>query len=65
MLKAVRIFAVTSVSGSARRFYIGDIVRFGTEASEQGGRIESAGAHFDIVGLLNYTTVIVPIFFNS
>jgi hypothetical protein len=65
MLKAVRIFAVTSVGGSARWFYVGDIVGFGTKASEQGGRVESPGAHFDIIGLLNDTTVIVPIFFNS
>ena len=46
-------------------FDVGDIVRLRTKASKQGGGVESAGAHFDIVGLLNNTTVIVPIFLNS
>jgi len=65
VLEAVGILAVASVRGPARGFYIGDIVRFGTKTSEQGGWVESAGAYFDIIRLLNDTTVIVPIFFNS
>jgi hypothetical protein len=65
MLKAVGVFTVAPIGGPARGFDVGDIVRLRTKASKQGGGVESASAHFDIIGLLDNTTVIVPIFLNS
>src|SRR5450759_1357320 len=58
----VLIFAVPAVGGSTRRLNVGDSIGLGAEHAEKRFRMHCPCPNFDIVGLLNHTSSIAPIF---
>ena len=51
MLQPVRIFAVAPILGAARGLHVGGLPRARAERAQRRGRMERAGAHFEIIGL--------------
>ena len=60
VLQTVGVFAVAAVSRSAGRLHVGSFPRFRSQGAEQGGGVESSGADFHIVRLLDDTTLFSP-----
>ncbi len=65
VLEPVRIFAVAAVRGSPGGFHIGHIPGFGSQGPEKGGRVEGAGAHLEVVGLLDDASLGGPVPFEG
>jgi hypothetical protein len=65
VLKPIWIFSVSAVSGSAGWFNIRNIPRFRSEGSKKSGRVESSCAYLKIVGLLNYASIVCPVFIKG
>lgn len=60
MLQAVRVFAITTVCGSATGLHIGSVPVFGSDRTQEGRRMKSAGADFNIQRLQDYTALSCP-----
>src|SRR6476659_9906573 len=60
VLHAVGIFAVPAVSRPTAGLHIGRAPRFRPERPKKRRGMKGAGAHLDIVGLMNHTTMIGP-----
>ena len=60
VLQAVGVFAVAAVGGAPARLHVGHVPGLRPQGPEQGGGIEGAGPHLDIVGLPDEATLIRP-----
>src|ERR1039457_4341076 len=61
VLKAVRVLAIAAVSRSPGRLYVSHFPRLRPEYPQEGGRVESSGPFFSIIGLLDDTPLSGPV----
>ncbi|MNV44985.1 hypothetical protein D3C71_1367680 [compost metagenome] len=61
-LQAVGVLAVAAVGGTARGLHVGGIPAFRADRAQEGGRMEGAGAHFQIQRLDQHATLLRPVF---
>ena len=61
MLQAVGVLAIASVSGPARRLYIGGIPASATKGPQGCGPVKGTCAHLHVVGLQDYAALLGPI----
>jgi hypothetical protein len=60
LIEAVGIFAVATVGGTAAGLNEGYTIWIGPEDSEEGFRMHGAGADFNVIGLLQYASLLHP-----
>jgi hypothetical protein len=60
VLHAVWIFAVAAVRRSTTRLRVGRTPGLRTERSQKGGGMEGAGPHLQVIGLLDYASIVGP-----
>ena len=65
VLEPVRVFAVAAVRGSPGGLHIGHVPGFRSQGPQKGGRVEGAGAHLDVVGLLDDASLGGPVPFEG
>ena len=61
MLQAIRVFAVTSVLGAARRLHVSGFPGFRAERAQEGRGVRRARADFHVVGLQQRAALLVPV----
>jgi hypothetical protein len=62
VLQTIRIIAVASIGWASGWLWIRRFPWLWSKCPEQGGRVESTGTNFHVIGLLYYTTLFGPIF---
>ena len=60
--EAVGIFAVSTVGGPTRRLHVGHTIRLGPEHAEEGFGMHRPCPNLHVVGLLDDTSSVAPIF---
>ena len=61
LVQAIRIFAVAAVGGAAAGLHVGDAIRLRPQHAQERFRTHGAGAHFDVVRLLNDGAALIPV----
>ena len=62
VLEAVGVFTVAAVGGASGRLDVGHLPGLRPEDAQEGGGVEGACAHFDVVGLLDHAALVRPEF---
>jgi hypothetical protein len=61
VLQAIRVLAITAIGRTTARLYVGGVPGFRADGAQKRCGVESAGAHFHIVGLKYHTTLLSPV----
>ena len=65
MLHAIRVLAVATVLGAARRLHVGGLPRLRADGAQEGGGVAGAGADFHVVGLQQGAALFAPVLLQA